>query len=75
MQADDFSDVMGAVSTHDTARPAASVKSVLIGRVPDRGGRTEESRGAGTMPAWSERREGTPCLVPRSGVLTCKLRG
>lgn len=69
--ADDFADVMGPVSTHDTARPAASVKSVLIGRVPDRGGRPDESRGAGSMPAWSARRDdpGT-CSPPLAGQAT-----
>ena len=62
-RADDFVDVMGPVSTRDTARPAASVKSVLIGQVPDRGGRTDESRGAASMPAWTTRR-GAPCCGP-----------
>ena len=33
----------------------ASVKRVLIGNVPDRGGRTEEARGAGNMPAFTAR--------------------
>ena len=56
MVADDFVEIMGPVSTPDTARPAASAKSVLIGKVPDRGGRPDESRGAASMPAWQSRK-------------------
>lgn len=37
---------------------AASVKSVLIGKVPDRGGRTEGTTGAAVrMPKWSARKK------------------
>ena len=63
------------MSTDATARPAASVKSVLIGSVPDRGGRTDESRGAATMPAWSERRAnaGVPHVLHDSVI--CALHG
>ena len=69
--ADDFVEIMGPVSTPDTARPAASAKSVLIGKVPDRGGRTDESRGTASMPAWSSRKNAPGQSAWPGRKLTC----
>ena len=39
-------------------RGRGSVKNVLIGSVPDRGGRTQDIRPRDLMPSWSKRRSG-----------------
>ena len=48
-----------AATSSDAAAFPASVKSVLMGAVPDRGGRPQEDRAAAAaaaMPAWAPRR-------------------
>ncbi|KAK9842273.1 hypothetical protein WJX81_004060 [Elliptochloris bilobata] len=60
-----------AATSSDVAAFPASVKSVLMGAVPDRGGRPQEDRAAAAaaaMPAWAPRRAtGTGGGGPRGG--------
>jgi hypothetical protein len=58
--------VTGKVSGGIPGRTEATVKSVLIGAVPDRGGRTTEGRSAAAaMPSWAPRSTGIPPLFAR----------
>ena len=59
--AGDVAAVTGKVSSGMPGKTQATVKLLLIGEVPDRGGRPTEGRssvGAASMPAWAPRTSG-----------------
>lgn len=43
--------------SYTTQKGSTSLKSVLIGSVPDRGGRTQSKRSGAEMPKWSDRKK------------------
>lgn len=64
LYAADLVPVSAKATSGDKGKFEASVKSVLIGKVPDRGGRPYEGRAAAvaaSMPAWASRQSDGAC--------------